>query len=111
MSHEIQAIDAVVNIWTAEALAARPPRKNFYVDKMRVGQDTFDGVSLESMIKRMDAAGIERSFLIAAKVGSKHHPACYHVPHGLVVDAVQKYPRSVLRPGRRRPHRGHGGRA
>ena len=37
MSHEIKAIDAVVNLWTAEALAARPPRKNFYVDKMRVG--------------------------------------------------------------------------
>jgi predicted TIM-barrel fold metal-dependent hydrolase len=92
MSHDIQAIDAVVNLWTAEALAARPPRKNFYVDKMRVGQDTFDGVSLESMIARMDAAGIERSFLIAAKVGTLHHPACYHVPYKLVVDAVQKYP-------------------
>ena len=74
MSHDIQAIDAVVNIWTAEALAARPPRKNFYVDKMRVDQGTFDGVSLESMIARMDAAGIERSFLIAAKVGSG--PGC-----------------------------------
>jgi predicted TIM-barrel fold metal-dependent hydrolase len=92
MSYEIQAIDAVVNIWTSEALASRPPRKQFYVDKMRVDQGTFDGVSLDEMIKRMDTAGIERSFLIAAKVGVKHHPACYHVPHELVVDAVQKYP-------------------
>ncbi len=76
MSYDIQAIDAVVNIWTAEALAQRPPRKNFYVDKMKVGQGTFDGVSLEDMLGRMDAAGIARSLLIAAKVGVKHHPAC-----------------------------------
>jgi predicted TIM-barrel fold metal-dependent hydrolase len=92
MTFEILAIDAVVNIWTKEALANRPERKSFYVDKMRVGDGTFDGVSLEDMIGRMDAAGIERSFLIAAKVGVKHHPACYQVPYALVADAVQKYP-------------------
>jgi hypothetical protein len=92
MSHEIQAIDAVVNLWTPEALANRPPRKQFYVDKMKVGQGTFDGVTLEEMIDRMDAAGIERSLLIAAKVGVKHHPACYQVPYKMVADAVQKYP-------------------
>ena len=92
MTSPLMAIDAVVNIWTAEALAARPPRQQFYVDKMNVGQDTFDGVSLEQMIARMDAAGIERALLIAAKVGSRHHPACYQVPYEMVADAVQKYP-------------------
>lgn len=59
---------------------------------MRVEQQTFDGISLDEMLRRMDAAGIERSFLIAAKVGVKHHPACYHVPYELVSDAVRKYP-------------------
>ncbi len=92
MKHEIQAIDAVVNIWTPEALANRPERKSFYVDKMRVTQGTFDGISLEQMIEQMDAAGIERSLLIAAKVGVKHHPACYQVPYSMVADAVQRYP-------------------
>jgi len=92
MTSPLMAIDAVVNLWTAEALAARPPRQQFYVDKMNVGQDTFDGVSLEQMIARMDAAGIERALLIAAKVGSRHHPACYQVPYEMVADAVQKYP-------------------
>ena len=92
MPYAIQAIDAVVNIRTAEALALQPDRKNFYVDKMRVAPQTFDGISLEEMLRRMDAAGTERSFLIAAKVGVKHHPACYHVPYQLVADAVQKYP-------------------
>ena len=92
MAFDILAIDAVVNIWTKEALANRPERKSFYVDKMRVGDGTFEGVSLEDMIGRMDAAGIQRSFLIAAKVGVKHHPACYQVPYPMVAEAVQKYP-------------------
>ena len=92
MPYAIQAIDAVVNIRTAEALLLQPDRKKFYVDKMRVAAQTFDSVSLEEMLRRMDAAGTERSFLIAARVGVKHHPACYHVPYQLVADAVQKYP-------------------
>jgi predicted TIM-barrel fold metal-dependent hydrolase len=92
MSHDIKAIDAVVNIRTPEALALQPDRRKFYVDKMRVTESTFDGLSLEDMLGRMDAAGIEQGFLIAAKVGVKHHPACYHVPMSLVADAVQKYP-------------------
>ena len=92
MKYDIQAIDAVVNIRTAEALALQPDRRKFYVDKMRVKPETFDGISLEAMLARMDAAGTERAFLIAAKVGVKHHPACYHVPYELVADAVQKYP-------------------
>jgi len=92
MSYEIKAIDAVVNIRTAEALALQPDRRRFYVSKMRVKEETFDAVSLEGMLARMDASGIERSFLIAARVGVKHHPACYHVPYELVADAVQKYP-------------------
>jgi uncharacterized protein len=92
MSYDIKAIDAVVNIRTPEAIALQPDRRKFYVDKMRVTESTFDGISLEDMLRRMDAAGIEQSFLIAAKVGVKHHPACYHVPIALVADAVQKYP-------------------
>ncbi len=92
MSHDIAAIDAVVNIRTAEALALQPDRKKFYVDKMRVAPQSFAPVSLEAMLAQMNAAGTERAFLIAAKVGVKHHPACYHVPYELVADAVQKYP-------------------
>ena len=92
MNHDIAAIDAVVNIRTAEALALQPDRKKFYVDKMRVAPQSFAPVSLDDMLARMDAAGTERAFLIAAKVGVKYHPTCYHVPYELVADAVQKYP-------------------
>lgn len=92
MSHDILAIDAVVNIWTPEALAGRPEREAFYTGKMRVDSDTFAGITLDQMLARMDAAGIERALLVAAKVGPAHHPACYHVPYRLVAEAVQQHP-------------------
>jgi predicted TIM-barrel fold metal-dependent hydrolase len=88
----LRAIDAVVNIWTPEALAGRPDRSGFYTGKMRVKPEIYAGLSLEEMIARMDAAGIERAFLIAAKVGRLGIPACYHVDYRLVAEAVQKHP-------------------
>lgn len=91
-NHDIQAIDAVVNIWTPEALAGRPDRRSFYTEKMRVDTRTFEGMTLEEMLARMDAAGIERAFLVAAKVGPLGHRACYHVPYRLVAEAVQRHP-------------------
>jgi len=92
-SYDIQAIDIVANIWTKEALAGRPDRKDFFRGKLGLDQTTFAGISLEEMLTRMDRAGIERAFLPAAKVGEKWHPAGYHVPYELVADAVRKHPR------------------
>ena len=92
MTYDIQAIDAVVNIWTPEALANRPDRRAFYTEKMRVDTQTFEGISLEEMLARMDAAGIEMAFLVAAKVGPIGPRACYHVPYRIVGEAVQRYP-------------------
>lgn len=95
-ANDIEAIDAVVNIWTPEALAGRPDREKFYTEKVKVDRETFEGISLESMLERMDRAGIQRAFLIAAKVGPADHRACYHVPYRLVADAVEKYPDRFL---------------
>ena len=70
----ISVIDAVVNILTKEALAHRPDdRKEFFVDKIGVDQDTYSGVSHETMLRRMDEAGIEKAFLIAATQGVRAH--------------------------------------
>lgn len=91
-SYDIPAIDATVNLWTPEALLARPERRAFYVDKMRVDDTTFEGVSIDAMLRRMDAANIERAFLVAVKVGPLGHPACYHLPYALVADAVNAHP-------------------
>lgn len=90
------AIDAVVNIWTKEALAGRPDREAFYTGKVKVDRGTFEGISLDEMLRRMDDANIERSMLIAAKVGQAGHRACYHVPYDLVADAVRLHPDRFL---------------
>jgi predicted TIM-barrel fold metal-dependent hydrolase len=92
MTHDILAIDAVVNLWTTEAHAIRPQRDAFFGGKMKVKDNTLHGVSLEEKLRRMDAAGIERAFLIATKVGPLMHKASYHIPYAMVVDAVNRYP-------------------
>jgi hypothetical protein len=91
-TNELGIVDAVVNIWTKEALAGRPDRRDFYTGKVKVDQSTFAGVSLEQMIGRMDEAGIERAMLIAAKVGPADHRACYHVPYKLVAMRFRNTP-------------------
>lgn len=95
-SYDIAAIDAVVNIWTPEVLAVRPKREKFYSGKMHVDTDIMRGLDHEAMLRRMDAAGIEKSFLVAAKVGPILHKASYHVPYAAVAEAVNKFPDRFL---------------
>jgi uncharacterized protein len=90
--YDIQAIDAVVNIWTPESHTIRPNRNAFFGGKMKVKDNTLAGVSHEEMLRRMDAAGIEKSFLIATKVGPLMHKASYHIPYAMVAEAVNRYP-------------------
>jgi predicted TIM-barrel fold metal-dependent hydrolase len=89
----VRAIDAVVNIWTEEVIQLRPSwRDQFFEGKMKAKRETVSGMSLEAMIARMDAAGIERAFLIATKAGRLGHPSTFHIPYKIVYDAVQKHP-------------------
>jgi predicted TIM-barrel fold metal-dependent hydrolase len=90
---DYQAIDAVVNIWTPEALKHRPGwRDDFFVGKMGVEQHTSDGVPLEKMLDRMDQAGIEKAFLIATRAGPVGHPSCYRIPYELVAETCAQAP-------------------
>ncbi len=90
--YDYKAIDAVVNIWTNEALSHRPGwTDGFFIDKMK-GKHDSGGISLEVMLEQMDEAGIQMSFLVAAKSGRPGLPGSYHMPPEVVADAVQKYP-------------------
>jgi predicted TIM-barrel fold metal-dependent hydrolase len=92
VSNEYQAIDAVVNIWTPEALSHRPNWTNdFFVGKVK-GEHDSGGISLESMLKDMDDAGIGVALLVAAKTGRVGLPGCYHMPPEVVANAVTQYP-------------------
>ena len=90
---DYKAIDAVVNIWTREALSQRPDwGDEFFVDKMNAENALMAGLSLEEMIEKMEEAGIEKAFLIAARAGRVGLPGCYHMPYSVVADACAKYP-------------------
>ena len=93
MSYDIKAIDAVVNICTDEAMAHRPKTsQDFFVGKIGVEQGTYNGISHEEMLRRMDAAGIEMSFLIANKSGQMVLPSSSFIPYEVVADAVKAHP-------------------
>jgi predicted TIM-barrel fold metal-dependent hydrolase len=86
-------IDTVVNLWTAEALSYRPAwQAEFYVDKMRGQAADMAGLTLEQMLDRLDAAGIERAFLVGTRAGPKGAPSCYQLPYELVHRAIRAYP-------------------
>jgi predicted TIM-barrel fold metal-dependent hydrolase len=92
LSYDYRAIDAVVNIWTREALSYRPAwTDEFFIGKVK-GQHSSTGISLESMLTQMDEAGIGQAFLIAAKTGRLGLPGSYHMPPEVVADAVAAHP-------------------
>ena len=68
-----------------EALSHRPGwQGDFFVGKMKAESPLMAGLSLEQMIERLDAAGIERAFLIAPRTGQVGLPGCYHLPYEVV---------------------------
>ncbi len=89
----IAAIDTVVNIWTPEALRHRPDWWGpFLTEKMRVDAETAKGLALETLLERMDRAGIEKAFLVATRAGPRGHPSSYRIPYELVADTVRQAP-------------------
>ncbi len=93
MPRTIRAIDAVVNLWTPDALSHRPGwGPGFFVGKMKVDEGLMRGLSLTEIIDRMDKAGTERAFLVASKSGRPGLPGCYHLPYELVARAVERHP-------------------
>lgn len=93
MSYSIKAIDCVVNPITPEIMKLRPAWSNsFWTRKIGRKPGLEVGVTHKQMLAALDAAGIERAFLIATKVGRLGLPGSWHLPYKLVADAVQKYP-------------------
>ena len=53
MTDRIKAVDIVVNIWTKEAMDARPKTTHgFFVGKVGVAEKTYKGISLEDMLRK-----------------------------------------------------------
>jgi predicted TIM-barrel fold metal-dependent hydrolase len=87
------AIDAVVNICTPEALEHRRDWwESFLAGKMKVAEENTKGVTVAAMLAQMDAAGIDKAFLIATRAGPVGLPSCYRIPYEVVADAVAQAP-------------------
>ena len=93
MPYSIKAIDCVVNPITPEIMKLRPAWSNsFWTQKIGRKPNSVMGMTHRQMLATLDEAGIERAFLIAAKVGRLGLPGSWHLPYKVVADAVQKYP-------------------
>lgn len=90
---DIQAIDAVVHLWTTEAVAHRPASvREFFTGKMKVDGGVYEGFSIDAMLRAMDAARTERALLIANRCGRRGLPGSSATPYELIAEAVNKYP-------------------
>lgn len=93
MKYAIAAIDCVVNPITPEIMQLRPKwSQDFWTGKIGRDSALAQGVSEERMLAVMDAAGIERGFLIATKTGRLGLPGSWHLPYELVHRMVERHP-------------------
>ncbi len=89
----IKAIDCVVNPITPEIMELRPAwSKSFWQGKIGRDASVTEGVTHEAMLQLMDRAEIERALLVATKTGQLGIPGSWHLPYGIVADAVQRHP-------------------
>ncbi len=89
----VRPIDIVVNPLTPEIVAARPAwTRRFHTQKIGREDAEVASVTHEQMIAQMDAAGVERAFLVACKLGQEGTPAAWHMPDEWIAEAVAAYP-------------------
>jgi predicted TIM-barrel fold metal-dependent hydrolase len=87
------AIDIVVNLFTErEVREHRTGLDEGFKEQVRMPPELRGGVSLERYIEKMDAAGIERSLLIAVRAGDLRVRGSFEVPYDYVAEACARYP-------------------
>ena len=92
MANSILAIDTVCNLDTPALVARRGPNSLIH-EKIGASAEVARGTTVERYIEKMDAAGVERAFLIAAKEGSKYFAQNYIVEYEEVLEPVSRYPK------------------
>ena len=89
----ILAIDTVVNPHTPEIVQMRPDWSGrFHRKKFGRDDSVMVGYSYSEMLRQMDAAGVEKAFLVANKTGQLGLPGSWHLPYELVGDAIRQFP-------------------
>jgi predicted TIM-barrel fold metal-dependent hydrolase len=86
-------IDAWVQPWPADAVAAMPARNFGLTERFAHGQRLLSGIPLGEMVAEMDAAGIGRAMCSAGPL----------IPNEHVIDAVRRYPDRFIGVGAANP--------
>lgn len=89
VQRDVLAIDAVCNLRTPEMVARR--KHDWILYGRQFGRQE-PVLTVPQQIETMEAAGIEKAILIAARVGSKHQGFTDSVPYEEVVQVVQAHP-------------------
>ena len=90
----VKAIDTVVNIRTPRVMERR--QHDFVLFESSLGKGKEPSFTLEETIEKMDRAGVEKSMLIAVKIGSPYYGFTDSVPYSFVEEAVAQYPDRFL---------------
>lgn len=86
-------IDAVVHVFTPDAFDRGSVTSDpSFRAKVRVDPNEQNGVTIEEYLKKMDRAGVERSFLIANRNGDMRVKGSGETPYAVVYDICKKYP-------------------
>jgi predicted TIM-barrel fold metal-dependent hydrolase len=86
-------IDASANLFTPEVVASRPAwTMTFHTNTNRLPSALVEGTTVERHLEMMDEAGIERTFLIAPKLGRRGLPGSWEMDPRKVIDVVEAHP-------------------
>lgn len=86
-------IDIVCNIFTPEAVAQGwTGLDDAFKEQVRMDPALRPGISVEDYLRKMDAAGIERSLLIAVRAGDLRVRGSFEVPYAAIAEICDRYP-------------------
>jgi predicted TIM-barrel fold metal-dependent hydrolase len=88
----IRAIDAVCAIRPPDVAREQRMWRGFLVDKIHASEEVWEGLSVERLLEKMDAAGVERAFLVAAKSGPWYATTSSHTPYEAVARVIEGHP-------------------
>ncbi|WP_371432017.1 hypothetical protein [Novosphingobium sp.] len=89
----VKAIDIVCNLFTpVEFEEGSLGFDERFMEQINMPADMRGGVTIERYIEKMDAAGVERSLLLACRAGDPRMKWSAHIPYERVAEICAKYP-------------------
>ena len=87
------AIDIVVNAFTPQEVENKQTGFDAnFMAQVRMPEEMRGGVKIEDYLRKMDAAGIERSLLIAVRAGEPAWQGSFEIPYQQIAQYCDAYP-------------------